>query len=73
MLEPCTQALSEEQLRHEYTIQLPPGNRVYQVPARLCKEEGDACKPQQFGTSISCLSVWQGTMSGRSLMRFWVD
>lgn len=40
MLEPCTQALSEEQLRHEYTIQLPLGNRVYQVPARLCKEGG---------------------------------
>lgn len=73
MLEPCMQALSEEQLRHEYTIQLPLGNRVCQVPARLCKEGGDARKPQQFGTSISCASVRRGMMSGKSLMRFWVD
>lgn len=44
MLEPCTQALSEEPLRHEYTIQLPPGNRVYQVPVCLCEEErGGGC------------------------------
>ena len=49
MLEPCTQALSEEQLRHEYTIQLPPGNRVYQVPARLCKEGGTPASRSNLG------------------------
>jgi len=51
MLEPCTQALSEEQLRRECTIQLPPGNRVYQVPARLRKEKegGTPANPNNLG------------------------